>query len=106
MPFEAKRLRVQLPCGEVTVFDEVPAGLHVIPTTWCPLPSRVPIEVIETILCQQSMCGPGSAEVVVDPGSLVVSPEQLVTLRGQLEARLAMVTEAEQAVAAARASEK
>jgi hypothetical protein len=106
MPFQAKRLRVQLPCGEVTVFDEVPADLHVIPTTWCPLPSNVPIEVVQTILCQQSMCGPGSAEVVVDPGSLVVSPEQLVTLRVQLEARLAMVAEAEQAVAAARASEQ
>jgi hypothetical protein len=106
MAFQAKRLRVQLPCGEVSVFEELPADVYVVPTTWCPLPSRVPIEVIETIVCQQSMCGPGSAEVVVDPDSLVVSPEQLVTLRGQLEARLSLVAEAEQAVAAARASEK
>jgi hypothetical protein len=97
MAFQAKRLRVQLPCGEASVYEELEPVLPVAPTTWCPLPSRVPTDVTQLVLC-----GPGTERPPVDPDSVTVSPEGLKTLRRQLEARLALVADAERAVAAAR----
>jgi hypothetical protein len=96
MAFQAKRLRVQIPCGEVTVHEwEVPAEPGT-PAMWCPVPSKIPTPVFDLFTC-----GTGTVDDV-DPGTLVVSPQQLAGLRRQLEARLALITDAERAIAAAK----
>jgi hypothetical protein len=96
MAFQAKRLRVQLPCGEVSAFEELQPAVPVVPMEDCPhLPSRVPIDVVEGV------CGPATGPPV-DQGTVKVSPEGLGMLRRHMEARLRLVADAERAVAAVR----
>jgi hypothetical protein len=106
MAFQAKRLRVQMPCGETTVFeDQAPVQDQLV--LQCLHPSVVPIEVLQGVFCAPTHgCGIGTGEQQGDPEMLIVSPEQLATVRQHLEARLSWVQEAEQAVAAAQASEQ
>lgn len=96
MTFQAKRLRVQMPCNEVSAFEWEAPGEGGLPATLCQLPSKIPTEVFDAITC-----GTGTRDEV-DPGTLVVSPNQLAGLRRQLEARLALIADAERAVAAAK----
>lgn len=104
MAFQAKRLRVQMPCGEVSVFEGIAPVQQGGPVFVCPHPSVIPTDIFQ-LICQQTWaCAAGTREQQGDPETLTVSPVQLATLRGQLEARMSMVAEAEQAVAAAQIS--
>lgn len=89
MTFQAKRLRVQLPCADTSLVDEVGP---VVPATFCPLPSRIPVAAIPT-------CRGGTIAGHDEFETVVVSPEQLTVMRRQLDARLALVKGAEQALA-------
>lgn len=106
MAFEAKRLRVQMPCGEISVFeDHGPAAQDEL-VLQCLHPSVIPVEVLQGVFCAPTNgCGVGTGEQQGDPETLIVSPVQLATLRQHLETRLLWVHEAEQAVAAAQTTE-
>lgn len=117
MTFQSKRLRVQLPCADTSLVDEVGP---VVPATFCPMPSRVPVAAHPAcgfFSCAPDSLGPFTGGPWPDlcGGTLIcggatnaghdefetvlVSPEQLTVLRRQLEARLALVTGAEKALA-------
>lgn len=91
MPFESTRLYVQLPCEGTSVVEK-PA--QVVQPTFCPFPS---IAVFKTVaqcaLVSDTRMGLG------DPDAVLVSPEALGQLRHALEMRLAMVKDAEAALA-------
>jgi hypothetical protein len=138
MSFEAKRLRVQLPCGEATV-QELQAGPQ------CGVSCRFPTQVCEggtcwfetPPICQFDTCGivtpvtcyhfaspvtcyhfrtcyhftwppcgpspvchrfvscTPRTDLELDPGTIVVDPEDLPRLREQLEAQLKEIEKAE-----------
>jgi hypothetical protein len=110
MAFQAKRLRVQLPCGERTVFEEAVGVL-----TNCPLDS---VCYGASYFCDPSTCVIGQASEIgprticqfptdvcfaasvrrADPASVLIDPEHLPVLREHLEARLRDVAAAEKAL--------
>ena len=153
MSFQAKRLRVQLPCGEATLIEE--GAQQATPP--CPLPSfcictqATPCRqfmtnaclcthltpchygschygtwgcqhyftciVVNSGICRfdspcgplaslceiPSACGPsricpGGSDQPVDPGTIVIDPEQLPALREALETQLKEIEKAEQAL--------
>ena len=151
MAFVAKRLRVQLPCGQATVheqpamlaqqdcgvfsnpgcptiFDTCAGGGVTFPdcaiatgtecdiTRFCRFGSATC--VFDTCAfrspcggscaggsCRFETCRPASqvgcrfgTDIAIDPGQIVINPEQLPLLRQQLEAQLAEVEKAEQAL--------
>lgn len=99
--FDSKRLYVQLPCrGEISEIEET---VQVVPPTFCRYPSEtrfVPTPVTQCPLISEvpTRCAALSRDPV-DPDTLIVTPESLIALRRTLELRLAMVKEAEVAVA-------
>ena len=126
MSFQAKRLRVQLPCGEATVIEEEAqqvggAGLCRAPS-FCGFPTPCQFLTYTCRLCtigtpcgfgtwgcqrffscEFGTCGlgtiprcPAGSEQPVDPGTLVVDPEHLPALREALEAQLKEIEKAEQ----------
>jgi hypothetical protein len=105
MAFESKRLRVQLPCEEGTsLIDE---AFQVVHPTFCPYPSVeifVPAGPIAQCALVSVVCGAGTREGLGDKDSLLVTPETLTILRRQIETRLAMVKDAQQAIAGLQAA--
>lgn len=98
MAFSARRLRVQLPCGETTVGEPG----QVVPTTYRP--------VVDP-LCNNISCGvylvpsyivpePTVGCVPTEEGQSRITPDQVSILRRSLELRLEMVDVAARAVAA------
>lgn len=99
MAFESKRLRVQLPCEGTSLLDE---AVQLVPPTFCPYPSLetfVPDDAIPQCAPASVVCGAGTRDDLDDSDSLLVTPETLTILRRQIEMRLAMVKDAEEAVA-------
>jgi hypothetical protein len=91
--FESKRLYVQLPCEDTSLVEK-PA--QVVPPTFCPQPSVA----VFTPGGQIPVCPLVSVDQGIgDPDELVVSPETLGLLKRVLEMRLAMVKDAEAALA-------
>jgi hypothetical protein len=110
MAFQAKRLRVQLPCGERTAFEEAVGVL-----TDCPLDSvcfggSYPCDPNTCVIGRASEIGPrtlcqaptdvcfAASGQRVDPASVLIDPEHLPVLREHLEARLRDVAAAEKAL--------
>jgi hypothetical protein len=99
MSFQAKRLRVALPCGEATVLEEArafAAGPEKIVKGVC-----VDWASFQVASCYDEF----SWYVMVVPAQSVVSADQLPILRQQIEARLEEIAKAEQAVEERRSSE-
>ncbi|TCC52112.1 hypothetical protein E0H73_39930 [Kribbella pittospori] len=100
--FDSKRLYVQVPCrGETSEIEET---VQVVPPTFCRYPSetrfvQVPIAQCPLVSVLPTRCAALSEDRGVDPDTVLVTPESLITLRRTLELRLAMVKEAEVAVA-------
>jgi hypothetical protein len=106
MAFESKRLRVQLPCGETTLVEQdIQADFRICAVT-CELGASVVVRCIAScrfsceftceytgLRAEQEACPEGSAQP--DPGTVLVSAEQLPAIRAQLEAQLAEVQVAE-----------
>jgi hypothetical protein len=109
MSFQAKRLRVQLPCGDTTVRDDMPdpgqdclyptlrlCYFPTLPQCYYPtIPNcggvsptaQEPITTIITFTgCGVTITCGGSPEA--DPRTLVVRVEDLPVLRAQLESRI------------------
>jgi hypothetical protein len=123
LAFEARNLRVQLPCGPVTViqcrfetdFCALPSRFCTWPTRWCgwftcPLGSCLDT-FVGCRIGTQSPCGYASPVVdlpVCAAGSEPLQPvthvsvEDLATLREQLQAQLKEVQAAEKQVEAYR----
>lgn len=100
--FDSKRLYVQIPCRGGT--SEIEATVQVVPPTFCRYPSetrfvQTPIPQCPPVSVIPTLCAALSEDRGVDPDTVLVTPESLVTLRRTLELRLAMVKEAEMAVA-------
>jgi hypothetical protein len=101
--FDAKRLYVQLPCRAET--SEIEETVQVVPPTFCRYPSvarltpATPVPQCPLISVFPPGCAGPSDNDGVDLDTVLVTPESLVTLRRALEMRLAMVKEAEVAVA-------
>ena len=138
MSFEAKRLRVQLPCPEGESVKEIDIGGRgcLFPTDpceggtcWfqsppvCRFPTYIGCEYFGTppMTCvyfgsppptchyfgtppcpydtcgwrSPVACGPGT-DLVIDPGRILVDPEQLPALREALEAQLKEIDKAEE----------
>jgi hypothetical protein len=115
MAFRSKRLRVQLPCGDRTVFEmdvmvDCPQGTLCPPTSFvcaqfsCSFgeDSRVgPGGVCSFRTCDIATvvpCPDGSQEPPVDPGAVLMDPQDLGALREHLEERLKEIDAAEQAL--------
>jgi hypothetical protein len=135
MSFQARRLRVQLPCGEATLIEEAVHQLCRYPTAACHYPTQFCLCTyltpchFNTTVCHRfitcvefnsgvcnfgSGCGPlaslcaipsacaasvgcpGGSEQPIDPGTIVVDPEDLPVLREALEAQLREIDKAEQ----------
>ena len=119
MAFDAKRLRVQLPCGEATVVQQAKQTIQFTPTAcgfvsptichwpshqtcWCSFQSP-PV----TVTCAFGTCGVSLQNCTGtiqcggsgDPtGPVEIDAEHLPVLREQLEAQLAEIAAAEKAV--------
>lgn len=116
MAFQSKRLRVQLPCGEKTWFEQAVAV-----TVNCPLDSvcfggSYPCDQNTCVFGMASRVGPGglcqfptcnafsdvcligSPNPVADPGAILIDPQDLPALREHLEGRLKDIEAAEQAL--------
>ena len=116
MSFEARNLRIQLPCRQVTILDCGVGVTHLCghPTVLCQFPTNQCWPHISCGLL--GSCGPLSpchyntwvtcefgthggcgviSPVVQDPGTIVIDPEQIAVLRKRLEAQLKELDEAE-----------
>jgi hypothetical protein len=119
MSFEAKRLRVRLPCGEATVIEEAAQQAGFAPgwcrwttclfgTDFCALPSRICVWPSRCgwFTCEFGSCGggtilrrcPAGTDQPVDPGTILVDPEHLPALREALETQLKEIEMAERAL--------
>jgi hypothetical protein len=113
MAFQSKRLRVQLPCGERTVFEQVAnvnCPFHTLcigGSFFCDPNTCVFGEASEIGpggLCTFPSCDFGTAPDCVggtqvpDPGRVLVDPEHLPALRKHLEERLNDIATAERAL--------
>jgi hypothetical protein len=131
MSFQAKRLRVQLPCdpggtvieaeareiGAVAGFCRMPSicrfmsecafGSCQFGTDFCALPTQICAWPTRCgwFTCEWGTCGgatifrcPAGTEQPVDPGRILVDPEQLPALREALETQLKEIEKAEQAL--------
>jgi hypothetical protein len=100
MAFESKRLRVQLPCEGTSLLEE---HVQLVPPKLCPYPSvEVIVPVGLTPQCAPLSvppCGAGTQEGLGDKDSVLVTPETLAVLRRQIEMRLTMVKDAQEAIA-------
>jgi len=94
MSFEAKRLRVQLPCGENTAVEEIEAGF--IPP-WCDICTETCRDTCErTFICAATYrCGESCQISVI---AAQYDAEDLASLREGLQAKLAEVEKAQAAV--------
>src|SRR6266511_1934487 len=136
MSFKARRLRVQLPCGESTVFEEqargpgcaFPTQVCEGGTCWFETPINCgfvsPCGAFASFCefptpCRFGSCGfqspcrhftavacPPGTELEVHPGRIVVDPEHLPLLREALEAQLKEIEAAEQALKEREESDK
>jgi hypothetical protein len=144
--FQAKKLRVQLPCGDRTVIEQEPQILCRFPsncnlgtcgfvspgtvacrfpTQWCDFgtpicgwcsfltPQTCPFNScgVVTPVCrigtiEPTGCPVGSRDPLpIDPGTLVLDPDDLPALREQLEAQLKEIEVAERALEERRSKE-
>ena len=106
MPFEAKRLRVQLPCSGDSLVELAPQGgvtVYVSPHLYpyCYTPTIIPrpwwITHLTIPVCPGWSCGavpsiPGEVQPE-DPFTVHLPPEQLPHLRRQLELELVQIEE-------------
>ena len=97
MAFEAKRLRVALPCGEETVVEEgvVFAADEKIVNPVC----------FDWTWYEGSCADKFTWVLVLKSADMVLDPEHLPILRQELEARLKEIDSAEQALERRRAAE-
>ena len=128
MAFRSKRLRVQLPCGERTVFEmdvfvECPMGTVCLGGSFPCDPSTCVFGVDSRIgpggLCKFQTCDigtvvpcgagtdpcvAGSPDPVVDPGAVLIDPQDLGAFKQHLEERLKEIDAAQQAIEERRKS--
>jgi hypothetical protein len=110
--FESKRLYVQLPCEGTSRIEE---GVAIVPPGFCPYPSIerfVPVDPVGQCVLVSDVpadvraiaCGGATRNELGNVGSVLVTPETLAILRRQIETRLAMVKDAQQAIASRTAT--
>ena len=113
MAFQSKRLRVQLPCGDRTLFEQV-ANVNCPLDSVCIGGSKICdpntcvfgeySEIGPNTLCQWPTCAGtdycymGSRDPQADPGAVLIDPQQLPAMREHLEGRLKDIDAAEQAL--------